>query len=325
MSAKTKTTNNVDLKRKVSIRQYVDPEVFNLGMEKYNMSVWSGETGSGGVKESLGYKTVGNKKIYLTGLDVNATSLNNLEEDTKKQKVMEIESVLKYLSVIYGEETLKSDNDSFWADLFLEIKSPILELDLEDVNDLLKYYAIQGGGYTEVAPSYDVAKNSNKIYKFYLHEENEVAELKTEIKRLRNRAKSILEDLFVEDPEKLFKMSKILLPIEKGLTRNVSKNTIYSELDIYIDGEYTKNEIKQAPKRFIELSEKDRGSLNIQAIVKEALYQRYIVKNSESTYWNPQTQSPFGRNENEIIAYLNNPLNGDELTIIKDRVEGFWK
>lgn len=329
MSTKTKpeskTQSTLDLKRKVSIRQYVDPDVFNLGMEKYNMSVWSGETGSGGHKEWLGCKEIGNKKVYLTGLDVNADSLKDLDEDTREQKIEEIKSVINHLAETYGEETLKPTNEAFWRDQFLEITTPVLELDLESTADLLIYYAIKGRGYSEVAPSYEFAKNATKIYKFYLHEDEEVAVQKTELKKLRNKAKMMLEDLDNEDYEKLFKVAKMLLPIEKGLTRKTPKDTVYQELDNFIEGDYSKNEIKLAPKKFMEMANRDRATLNIQATVREALYQRYITKNSENLYWNSQTQVSYGRNENEIIAYLSNPINQEELKQILSRVEAYWK
>ncbi len=320
-----KNKKSVNLKRKVSIRQYIDPEVFNMGMEKMNMSVWSGESGSGGHKEWLGYKTIGDKKIYLTGLDVNSDYLKELDEETRLQKIEEIKGVVDYLENIYGVGTLDPTNSSFWNDQFFEIKGPTIALDLEDTASLLIYYGIKGRGYSEVAPSYEYAKTSNKIHKFYLHEDQEVADVKTEVIKLRNKAKIILEELDTEDYEKLFKVSKILLPIEKGYTRKVPKSQVYSDLNDYIDGDYSKNEVKQAPKKFIEVASRDRATLNIQAMVREAIYQRYINKNSDQLLGNPQTQCSYGRNESEVIAYLSNPVNAEELMAISKRVEGYWK
>ena len=315
----------IDLSKKVSIRQYVDPEVFNMGMEKYNMSVFSGETGSGGIYESLGYKELGDKKIYLTGLDTTADSVRSLPFDERERKEIEIEAALEHLGNVYGKETLDSKNSGFWSSHSLEIRVPILNLDLTDNSNLITYYNILGGGYSEIAPSFQIAKESNKIYKFYLHIDAEVSDIKTELTKLRNKSKAILEELDDEDFETMFKLAKLLLPIEKGLNRKTAKSLIYSELDAFINGDYSQNAKKEAPKKFLEFARKDKATLNLEAIVREALYHRLVEPNKDQMFWNPSTQVTYGRNENEIIAFLNNPINNDELLTIIDKVSKYWK
>lgn len=316
---------SLDLAKKVSIRQYVDPEVFNMGMEKYNMSVFSGENGSGGIYESLGYKEIGNKKIYLTGLDPHADSVRRLPDDEREQKELEIRAVLDHLERVHDAETLSSQNSDFWSTHSLELKKPTFDLNLKDDRDLIIYYNILGGGYSEIAPSFQIAKESNKIYKFYLHVDAEVSDIKTEITKLRNKSRAILEELDDEDFETMFKLAKLLLPIEKGLTRKTAKSLIYSELDAFINGDYSQNAKKEAPKKFLEYARKDKATLNMEAIVREALYHRIIEQNKEQMFWNAGTQVTYGRNENEIIAFLNNPINNDELLIIMDKVTKYWK
>lgn len=316
----------IDFSKRVSVRQYCDPEIPNMGMEKYNMSIFSGENGVGGHKEWLGYKQVGNKKIYLTGLDVNADSVKAIkDENLREQKIKEIEQTVDFLEESFGEYTLAPTNAEFWQNQFIEIRKPVLELDLTNPKDLFTYYAIFGGGFSEIATSFESAKNSNKIYKYYLHQEDEVADVKIEVTKLRNKARTELENLDNEDSEKMFKISKLLLPIEKGFNRKTPKSRIYGDLNDYIDGLYSANDTKGAPKRFIEISKTDRTTLNMQAIVREALYQNFIVKNTDQIFWNPQTQVSYGRNENEIIAFLSNPIHTDELSQINSRVDKIWK
>lgn len=316
----------IDFTKRASVRQYCDPEIPNMGMEKYNMSIFSGENGIGGHKEWLGYKQVGNKRIYLTGLDTSAETIKNIEDpDIRAQKIKEIEHTIEYLEEIFGKGVLDSTNESFWKEHFIEIRRPVLELDLTDYKDLFIYYAIFGGGYSEIAPSFEFAKQANRVYKYYLHLDEEVADSRVEIKKLRNKATRILEDLDNEDSEKMFKVAKLLLPIEKGFTRKTPKSQIYSDLNEYIDGSYTTNDTKGAPKRFAEIANIDRSDLNLRAIVKESLYQNFIVKNVDQVFWNPQTQVTYGRNENEIIAFLSNPIHTDELSQISSRVDKVWK
>lgn len=322
----TKKRNlSLDLTKKVSIRQYVDPDVFNMGMEKYNMSVFSGESGSGGHKEWLGYKQIGNVQTYLTGLDVNASSVRELSDDKREQKETEINAVLEYLKGTYGSEVLLPTNASFWGQHYLELRKPVIGLNLQDIKDLITYYNILGGGYSEVAYSFEEAKTSNKIYKFYLHIDSEVSDSTAELKKLRNKSRKLLEEIDNTDSEKLFKVAKLLLPIEKGYTRKTAKSLIYSDLDDFISGDYMVNAKKEAPGRFLEVVEKDKASLNLEALVRECLYQRYITTNNDQMFWNFATQVTYGRSENEVIGFLTNPMNNDELLFMVEKVDKIWK
>lgn len=75
----------VDLTRRVSVRQFVDSEIFNMGLEQYGLSVFSGENGNGGHKEWLGYKEMGDVSVYLTGLDPTAGYITKIENEEKEK------------------------------------------------------------------------------------------------------------------------------------------------------------------------------------------------------------------------------------------------
>lgn len=323
-TVKEKKKSSLNLSKKVSIRQYVDPEQFNMGLEKYNLSVFSGEFGSGGIYEFLGYREVGNQKTYLTGLDVNADRVRLLPADEKERKEKEIKSVLEYLKLFYPNDTLSPLNDDFWSSQSIEIKKPVQHLDLSNPTDLIIYYNILGGGYSEVASSFSVAKDANKIYKFYLHVDEDVSDIKTELTKLRNKARVYLVEMDDSDFEGMFKLAKILLPIEKGFNRKTPQSLIYSELDAYISGDYTLLK-KEAPKIFLDTVRKDKNILHMEALVREALYQRFIVPNKDQLLWNYVTQVTYGRNENEVISFLTNPINNDELLLIIEKVNKIWK
>lgn len=322
--AKVIKKNKLDLTKKISIRQFCDPEVPNMGLEKYNLSLFSGANGEGGIKENLGYKQIGNKRFYQTGLDVNADYLNLLPEDVREAKKIEIQSTIEYLEGIFGEGMLDSKNEEFWKEQFIELKRPVVDLDLTESKDLLTYYSIMGGGYSEIAPSFDVAKNSSRTYKFYLHQDQEVSDNKAENLRLRNGAIAKLDEIDREDPAKLFKLAKILLPITKSFTHKTPSSQFYADLNDYILGVYSKNDPKIGPRRFFEAVELDRATLNTKAIIKEALHQQYVVRNEDRNYCNSHTLTPYGKSENEILAFLLNPINADEYNTLSVRVNKLW-
>jgi hypothetical protein len=197
--SKTNTTTTKSIvdnlsKKKVSIRQYVDSDVSNLGLENHGMSVFFGENGSGGHKEWIGYRQIGNTRVYLTGLEKNSENITSLKSNEEKEATLkQTVEVKAYLESTYGDGVLDATSRDFWNQIFIEIKTPVFELDLSDSKDLILYYGIKGGGFSEIAPSYENAKQSVKMYKFYLHEDLEVMSIKTEITKTRNRAKAKLQ------------------------------------------------------------------------------------------------------------------------------------
>jgi hypothetical protein len=328
--AKTNTTITKSIidnlsKKKVSIRQYVDSDVSNLGLENHGMSVFFGENGSGGHKEWIGYKQIGNTRVYLTGLEKNSENITSLKSSEEKDaELKQLDEVKKYLESFYGEGVLDSTTRDFWNEIFIEVKTPVLELDLSDTKELILYYAIKGGGFSEIAPSYEYAKSSVKIYKFYLHEDLEVMSIKTELTKSRNRAKAKLQIMYDEEPKKMFYISKCILPITKGFRSNTVNDIIYQDLNDYIEGKTVKNNIKETATNFLKYAAKDLSELLHEAIVEEALYQRVITKNAENIFINNHTNEEYGRTKEDVSAFLKNPIHTEELLYISEKINGIW-
>lgn len=317
----------VDITRKVSVRQFVDSDVFNMGLEQYGLSVFSGESGSGGHKEWLGYKELGDAQIYLTGLDPNADYIRKITDDEKKEAVIsQIKEMRAVLEEKYGKESIDPKNKAFWSKIFLEIRTPVLQLDLSNPSNLLLYCGIKAGGFSEVAPSFLEAKESNKIYKYYLHEDEEVMTAKVELTRLRNKAKSALEEIYESDPDFLFLLSKTFLPIERGYSRKTPIDGLYEDINNMIEGAGGDNKnIKAFPKKFLELKQMGKSELRYKALVLEASNNRIIVKDKDNIFVNPSTGNNLGKTEQDIIEYLKNPLHQEDLATISEKVDKLWK
>lgn len=314
-----------DLKRKVSIRQYVDKSQFNLGLEKEGLSVFAGESGYGGHKEWLGYKEIGDTKVYLTGLDPEADSLDEIkDEDEREQRVEEILKLREYLKS-KKKTSINADNHAFWKGVYIDIDKPVTELNLANINDLILYCGIKGGGFTEIAPSLTVAKHSNRTYKFYLHEDELAAEEKAVSKILKNKATVELVNMFEEDPIRMFYVSKLVLPIHLGFRRSTPPVTLYDKLDSYIQGEGHTRDIKKLPKFFLDKATLPLEEMKLRAVIREALHQSKIRKNAETgEYYNKETGVKYPNTEGRIFEYLMNPINSEELASITAQVSTFW-
>lgn len=311
--------------KRVSIRQYIDPEIMNLGLENNNMSVFFGENGNGGHKEWIGYKQIGDTRVYMTGLEKSSENVKKIKDPSERDSMLEeLKNIKAYLESFYGEGVLDSTNRSFWNEIFIEVRVPIFELDLTKPEHVLLYYGIKGEGFSEIAPSFEFAKQSNKIYKFYLHEDEEVMNVKTEITKLRNKAKTFLQNLYEEDSTKMFYMAKVLLPITKGYKHSTVLDILYQELDDFISGVSVKTNLKETPTKFINLYKEEKSNIIQKAIIEEALYQRFIIKNAENVFVNISTAAEYGKSKEAIFAYFSNPIHADELLEITEKVNKVW-
>jgi len=316
----------LDLTRRVSIRQFVDSEIFNMGLEQYGLSVFSGENGNGGHKEWLGYKEMGDVSVYLTGLDPTASYITKIENEEKREAMIaQIKEIKGILEERYGKDNLDPKNKAFWSKIFIDVRVPILELDLKEPKDLILYCAIKAMGFSEIAPSYEHAKNSNKNYKFYLHEEAEVMNIKVEVTRLRNKAKVLLESVYESDSEHLFLLAKTYLAIERGYNRKTSIDTLYEDINSMIEGDATRTNIKEMPKIFLELANMTKVDLRYKAIVKECSYQKALDKDKDNRIVNKLTGNTIGKTEEDAIEYLKNPLHQEDLLALTEKVDKIWR
>jgi hypothetical protein len=307
----------------VSIEQYFDPEFKNLGLEKYGMSMFD----DGGLKVDLGYITIANKIRYKTGLDELSKEVTDIKDPTERDaKIQQIRKVIEFLETYFGKGTLDPTNIDFWSKINIEVRGRRKYLDLNDPQDLIYYYCIKGGGFPEIAPSYEEAKkNPTNIYKFYIQELEELANIEGERKLEINLAKSILHTTFTKEPSKLFKVAKVCLTADHQFTLTTPSLLIYNHLDDFIEGKTVRLNKKMTPSDFINATKLDKLTLNTKAIIIDAVYYKFITLKSDGYYYNLETGSLYGRTLEDLVEYMKQPLNSIELENIKARVEAKWK
>ena len=160
-------------KQTVAIRPYFDQENENMGLEKYNMTLFDGVFHH----ESLACLEQNGIKRYVTGLNEFSPDVKSLPEEQKIAKIKEIRTVVAQLeaelatNVIDPEDenfwskvqVLRPNNSEFWDKISIKVGNEPLFLDpTVDPYDLIKIYSIEAGGFSIVAKDLETCKKNRK-------------------------------------------------------------------------------------------------------------------------------------------------------------------
>lgn len=318
----------------IAIRPYVTGKP-NMGLEKYKQVLFEGAEQKHPIwaKEDI----PGSGKVrYITGLDEFAPELEKFSPDVKKAKVKQIrEKVSKLEAVISGVE-IKVDDKNFWdkvkalhphnSELWDKIRVTVSNnpnyLDPTEMTDLIIISAIEAGGVQDIAPSLEAAKKSG-TYKFYLDKSDETAKMEATLAIVEDEARGILVDLYKNDKNKLFYISKVLDQNSVQYTKRTSSDIMYTNMRSYIEGKTSDRFKKDSAKYFISIAEEDLGSLKLRALVKDASYTGHLLFRNGQIY-EVGTDISLGSDPSEAVEFLKNPLNDAILAKLLDPIEEIW-
>ena len=318
----------------ISVKPYFDNSVSNMGLETYGLSLFDGVTHT----EQLACLEKNGVVQYLTGLNEFAPEIKLMASDTKEARIREIRSAVAEIekelaaNVLDIEDThfwnnvklLRPDNADFWNKIVLACGNEPVYLDPKDPFDRIKLYAIEAGGFSIVARSYDEARSRAVPPKFYLDKQQETAGARTEIKKLRNRALAELQKLFDKNSTKLFYIAKAVDVASVQYKKHTPNDIIYDNMDRHINGEGTEGNKERAAQGFLDAANLDMETLKIKAIVKDSVFFKYIINKPDGHVYHTQSGSLLGRNTTDVIEYLKNPLNEDVLKDLNTKVEKLW-
>jgi hypothetical protein len=322
-------------KSNVKIKPYFNPQVDNMGLQKYGLSLFDGAFH----EESIACLEINGIKRYLTGLNEFAPEIKSLSLEDQEAKVKEIRRVVSHLektlagNVIDPEDEmfwnkvklLKQDNGEFWDKIKVRCSNDPVNLDPEkDPYDLIRLYAIEAGGFSIVAKSLDDARKRPTPPKFYLDKLEESASIKTEVKKLRNKALAELQKLFDKNQNKLIYVARLLDPNSAQYKKSTPNDIIYDNMDKYINGDLIEKDKSKTAKRFLEAVSLDMESLKIKAIVKDSHYYRFIATKADGFIYHTQSSTMLGRTQMDVVEYLKNPLNEEILVDLTKKVEQYW-
>tara|TARA_R110000823_G_scaffold21133_11_gene63974 strand:- start:491 stop:1513 length:1023 start_codon:yes stop_codon:yes gene_type:complete len=323
------------IKSKITIRPYFDAKSENMGLENYGISLFDGVTH----QEQLACLEINGINRYLTGLNEFAPEVKKLSLEAKEAKIKEIRRSVAELeaelasNIISTEgkdfwnnvKLLKPDNSDFWNKIELSIGNQPLYLDPIDPYDRIKLHAIEAGGFSLVAKSYEDAKARPKPPKFYLDKEEETVSSRTEYKKMRNKALAELQKLFDKNSTKLFYVAKIVDATSTQYKKSTSLDVLYENMDSHIHGEGSESNMERAVTSFLDVVKSDMESLKIRSIVKDSIFFKYIITKSDGHIYHNKKNIMLGRNVSDIVEYLKNPLNEDVLDDLTEACEKYWR
>jgi hypothetical protein len=321
-------------KTSIAIRPFFDNSASNMGLEEYGISLFDGVSHT----EQLACLENNGVVRYITGLNEFAPEIKLLMPDDRDARVKEIRTAIiefeKELAANVLEiedpqfwnkvKLLKPDNAEFWNRIYLSCGNEPTFLDLKDPYDRLKLYAVEAGGFSIVAKSFDDARSRATPPKFYLDKEEETVMYRTEYKKLRNKALSELQKLFDKNSTKLFYIAKVVDINSTQYKRSTPNDVIYENMDNYINGLGAETNKERAAKSFMDTVSMDMETLKIKSIVRDSVFFKYIVNKADGYIYHSKSNSLLGRNVSDVVEFLKNPLNEDLLKDLNLSCEKYW-
>jgi hypothetical protein len=321
-------------KTKLAVRPFVDSNSSNMGLEEYGLSLYDG------VRHHEQLACLENNGVirYLTGLNEFAPEIKLLPEEERNARVKQIRETIADLekelaaNIIDPEsknfwnevKLLKPDNAEFWNKIEIKCGNEPLFLDMANPFDRIKLMAIEAGGFSIVAKSYEDARSRPVAPKFYLDKEEETSMIRTEYKKMRNKALSELQKLYDKNSTKLFYIAKIVDGNSSQYRKSTPLDIIYENMDRHINGEGSESNKERSAKSFIEAASLDMETLKIKSIVRDSSFFKYIINKADGYIYHAKSGSLLGRNVSDVIEHLKNPLHEDILNELSSSVEKIW-
>lgn len=317
----------------ILIRPYVDNTIPNMGLERYGQVLFEGTA----QEQQLRCTETNGVLRFTTGLDEFAEAVKKLPDAEREAKVKIIrETVSKLEREIYGNR-LDVNDEEFWektrfspikAEYWGQIKFTLgnegRNLDPTDPHELLLIIAAEAGGFDDVAGSYEEAKTSFKPPKFYLEKRKDTRVELSKLKQIRDKAIFELYKLKTEEPQKLFWLTKNLLPIANQYKKTDPIDIWYGDLSSFIEATDIERDKRKAPGKFLSFLEKTDETLHIRAYVLEAAFLKKIITKADNKIYNRETGSLLGANLEEVVEFLKQPVNQRELNSLEEQIDPIW-
>jgi hypothetical protein len=219
-------------------------------------------------------------------------------------------------------QTFKSDNAEVFGTMNLRLGNDDLILDTQNLDHVLIIKAIEGGGFSLVASSYEDARRFGK--KWYLDRQIDTVASKISVTKLRNKALSILASISDDNPRKLYYIAKNADGNSIQYNNRTLADVVYDNMDKFINGLGHEGDKKRAAQFFIDLSELSNEELKLKAVIKDAIYYKFIASKSDGVLYEVSKNVIMGRNSAEVLEFLKNPGNDDLLDTLLAKVEDVW-
>jgi hypothetical protein len=321
---------------KISVKPFTHAFKENMGLEDYGFVVFPGIYH----EEQLAAIERNGVVRYITGLDEFAPEVQNLNIPEKKEAVIHnIRTIVAHLEKMLATNVIKiedpdfwnkvkllrPDNHEFWSKISLRVSNEAVHLNpTEDPYDLIKYIAIEAGGFDLIGKSFEDSMAQAVSPKFYLDKAIHTISSRTSYKKLRNKAIGILDSMSNKNTKKLLYVTKAIDADSVTYKNHTPTDILYDVMDEYINGEGVESNKSRAAQNFIDISKLDMETLKLKALVKDATFYKVISLKVDGMLYHSRTSTMLGRNVSDVVEYLKNPLNEDMLIKLLDEIEGYW-
>lgn len=321
---------------KITVKPFTHAFKENMGLEEYGFVVFPGIYH----EEQLAAIERNGVVRYVTGLDEFAPEVQNIKILEKKEAVIHnIRTVVAHLEKMLATNVIKiededfwnkvkllrPDNHEFWSKISLRVSNEDVHLNpTEDPYDLIKYIAIEAGGFDLIGKSFDDSMAQAVSPKFYLDKAVHTISSRTSYKKLRNKAIGILDSMSNKNTKKLLYVTKAIDANSVSYKNHTPTDILYDVMDEYINGEGVESNKSKAAQNFIDVSKLDMETLKLKSLVKDATFYKVISLKVDGMLYHSQTSTMLGRNVSDVVEYLKNPLNEDMLIKLLDEIETYW-
>jgi len=319
----------------IAIRPFFEQNASNMGLEQYGLSLFDGAYH----EEQLACLEINGIKRYVTGLNEYAPEIKNLDPEEQEAKIRQIRMIVSQLekelasNIVDPKDSefwnkvklLRPDNGEFWDRVKVVCgNEPVFLEPDKDPYDLIRLLAIEAGGFSIVAKSYDDARKMSVPPKFYLDKLENTVSTKTEVKKLRNKALAELQKLFDKNTNKLFYVAKVVDINSSQYKKSTPNDVLYDNMDKYINGESVDKDKKRTAEKFSEVANLDMETLKLRAMVKDATFYKILSARADGFIYHMETVTMLGKTPSDVVEYLKNPLNEQILLNIQSKIETYW-
>lgn len=327
----------------VSIKPYVSGEP-NMGLEKYGDALFPGSIQT----DKVCCLPKNNIKTYITGLNEFSADIQSIKDQkVKTAKIKNIRETVAYLentananftinkescmdgygtrddkfwdkvtmfkSVCVDKNDERGDRiPTYWDNLELQLTNEGRILDMNDPHDLAIYCIIEAGGFGMVADSLQKAMTEGG-YKFYLNKIEDVAAIKTQLMKIRNKAGGYLDHMMTTDVTKLFFMAILVAPTgsnvyKMGGETYTPQDQLYEDVGLFIEGKTQETNVRVALDTFLKFYDMELETMRVRASVKVAIELRLIALKGNGQLHYIKNSDTLGKTIEETVEHLMNPI-----------------
>lgn len=321
----------------IKVMPIVDKTKNRMGLENYDLVLFPNTYHE---EQVASIERHGVEK-FITGLDEFAPEVQGIKDrDEKEAQIKKIRNVVAYLEKMLSSnvidendpnfwdkvKTVGPTNKEFWSNITIRVGNiPLVLTPLEDPYDLIKLMVIEAGGFSMIAKSYEDAMSMDKHPDFYLDKENTAIAVRTNYKKLRNKAIALLDSFSGKKRNKMFYLSKLLDSNGYGLNKSDTEDEFYEILDDYINGNGIEKEKTKAAQKFIDLAQEEESVLKLKAMAKDGQFFKFLITKTDGMIYHANSNAVIGRNTADIVTYLQNPLNQPVLEKLTEELNPYWE